>query len=250
MAPIVAGPKGPQNGAAYAIGGWEDDWTQLATFNFGGSPSLLLYKGNKGSSNNAYVASIVAGPKGPQNGNDYAIGGWEDDWTQVTCFEADNSASGHKERFCGVPDTAPQTSGSQILAYGSPLGLWAQGNLTVNINVTGVKGVSPAQASTIIFSAYQAYQAVQPFFNFVLGGPGSNINVQFGGTSLNPTLGITGGAIGIGAAPPAGNLFFDSGTTWTPALLLAVALHEAGHTLGLSHSTNPAAVMCIQSRRR
>jgi hypothetical protein len=43
-APIVAGAKGPQNGGAYAIGGWEDDWTQLSSFNFGGKPYLLLYK--------------------------------------------------------------------------------------------------------------------------------------------------------------------------------------------------------------
>ncbi|SFK86810.1 matrixin family metalloprotease [Methylocapsa palsarum] len=146
-------------------------------------------------------------------------------------------------RFCGTPDTPAQTSGIHVLTYGTPIGTWTRGNLTVNINPAGVKGLSPAQASNIIFSAYQQYQAAQPFFSFTPGGAGSNINVQFGGTNLNPTLGQPGGPIGIGFAPPSGNLYFDSGTTWTPAFLLAVALHEAGHTLGLSHSTNSASVM-------
>jgi hypothetical protein len=83
----------------------------------------------------------------------------------------------------------------------------------------------------MVRGAFTQYQLAQPFFSFTSGGPNSNysnITVQFGGTNLDPSLGVPGGAIGVGAKPPSGTLSLNAGTTWTPQLLLAVVLHEAG----------------------
>ncbi len=65
--PLSLVRKAPKRRSLSAIGGWEDiDWTQVTTFEFGGKPYLLLYKGNKGNANNAYVAPIVASANGPK----------------------------------------------------------------------------------------------------------------------------------------------------------------------------------------
>jgi hypothetical protein len=145
-------------------------------------------------------------------------------------------------RFCSVRDTSPEMIGVHPQSYGAPIGRWGNGNLTINVNATGCN-LSANVVNGIVFGAYAQYQAVQPFFSFSPGGPNSNITVQFGGTNLDPSLGIPGGAIGVGAKPPTGKLSLNASTTWTPQLLLAVVLHEAGHTLGLSHSTLPTSVM-------
>jgi hypothetical protein len=142
-------------------------------------------------------------------------------------------------RFCGTPDTA---GGIHPHSYGAPTGRWGNGNLTININPTGCNLASNV-INAMVRGAYAQYQSVQPFFSFTPGGPNSNITVQFGGTSLSPRLGTPGGPIGIGLAPSSGKLFLNAGTTWTFQLLLSVVLHEAGHTLGLSHSTLSTSVM-------
>jgi hypothetical protein len=87
------------------------------------------------------------------------------------------------------------------------------------------------------------------------GGSGSDCNLQgdsnfgdirIGGVDL-------GGALGISMLPPplngdttAGDFFLDTSTTWNIGLsfdLGTVAMHEAGHSLGLDHSLLTTAVM-------
>ena len=85
VAPIVMGQFGPQNGKGYVIGGWENDWTQVVGFTFRGQPYVLLYRQSKQPT--AWVAPLVSGANGPQNGQPYFIGGWEQDWTQIAVFD-------------------------------------------------------------------------------------------------------------------------------------------------------------------
>jgi len=87
-------------------------------------------------------------------------------------------------------------------------------------------------------------------------GVGTAGNIRIGGgfiDGFNEAGSVTGRAFfpPSGGAPNAiptnGDLVFDSGDAghWTDALLLATALHEIGHTLGLNHvpQDNPTAVM-------
>ena len=126
VAPFIAGAKGPQNGGAYPIGGWETDWTQIATFEFGDKPYLLFYKGNVGNYHNAAVAPIVAGPNGPQNGAAYPIGGWENDWTQITTFEFGGNPYLLFYKANGLAAVAPIVAGPNGPQNGAayPIGGW------------------------------------------------------------------------------------------------------------------------------
>ncbi|WP_322057986.1 matrixin family metalloprotease [Paraburkholderia sp. J63] len=144
-------------------------------------------------------------------------------------------------RFCGVADTPRQTSGTHPLAYGTPIGRWTRGNLSISVDATGCKGVTAADVDQLTWDAYMQYQAVCPFFSFRHVDSGGDLHLKFGDSSLDSRLG--NGAIGVGAAPPHGDLYLDIGAIWTPDLLLAVLLHEAGHTLGLGHSTSRKALM-------
>jgi hypothetical protein len=153
-------------------------------------------------------------------------------------------------RYCGVPDTPRQTSGTKILDYGSPIGRWGHGNLSVGVMIAGFKGQATLPPSpspvpnpqAIAQQVYAQYQTAAPFFSFTFQPQNipADITIQFGG---DPSLGTPGGPIGLGSPPESGSLKLDAGTTWTQPRLLSIMLHEAGHTLGLSHSTNPTSVM-------
>jgi hypothetical protein len=91
VAPIVMDDTGgPGNGPGVIIGGWEPDWTQIVGFTFGGAPFLLFYRQAKQPT--AWVAPIVRGPQSPINGTPVSIGGWEQDWTQITAFTLSGSS--------------------------------------------------------------------------------------------------------------------------------------------------------------
>ncbi len=84
-APVVSGPKGPQNGDPITL--IENfplarKWSQIAAFKFNQMPFLLLYE----PTGYAAVAPVINGAKGPALGNASQIGGWEGDWTQITTF--------------------------------------------------------------------------------------------------------------------------------------------------------------------
>ena len=73
VAPIINGAKGPALGNPNQIGGWEGDWTQIATFHIGGAPFIFFYRGRDTA---AFVAPIIQGASGPQNGDFSAVRFW------------------------------------------------------------------------------------------------------------------------------------------------------------------------------
>ena len=115
---IVAGGKGPLNGNGYVIGGGEGDWTQVTPFNFGSRTYLLLYRGRDGL---AYVAPMVDGQYGPQNGDGAVIGGWETDWAHISSLEIDGRSSLLLVRANGDVFLAPIVDGPKGPQNGQPV---------------------------------------------------------------------------------------------------------------------------------
>jgi hypothetical protein len=155
-------------------------------------------------------------------------------------------------RFCSVPDP-----GGPIdpLTFGSPGGRWSRGNLRVSINPTGCNFVNAPGANLtavgLITNAFTLWQAVSPFFTFTQLPPNvpADIRVVFGNQSVDPSFGAAGGVAGSARYPESGNIQFDSAETWSAGALpntinlLAAAIHEVGHALGLSHSNQPGGTM-------
>jgi len=87
------------------------------------------------------------------------------------------------------------------------------------------------------------------------GGSGSDCNMQGDSNFGDVRIGglDLGGALGLSMLPPplngdtqAGDFFLDTTTTWNIGAsfdLFSVAAHEAGHSIGLDHSTVTTAVM-------
>jgi len=97
------------------------------------------------------------------------------------------------------------------------------------VNVSFTEGGSAASARTIaILTASYAHGDAYPF-----DGPGGVLAHTFYPSPPNPE-------------PLAGDMHFDASETWGVGVntdLFSVALHEAGHALGMAHSSDPAAVM-------
>jgi hypothetical protein len=144
-------------------------------------------------------------------------------------------------RRCGVPDAI--VTGLQIQTYGSPGGRWSRRALTFSINPAGVS-LPPGDAVAIISGAFGQWQTVAgPLLTLRPVASNGDIQASFGDGRLDARFGKPGGVAGIGRFPEQGRLGFDSKENWTDPLLLSIALHEIGHTLGLSHSNDPASLM-------
>ena len=150
--------------------------------------------------------------------------------------------------FCGLEDS--HSGDLRPRAFGAPIGRWPLSAMTFSIRTTGCN-LGPA-AVPIIQSAFAQWQAASGGRLTLTPIPaGGNIQVSFGGAPLNPKFGQAGGVAGVASPPSSGVIQLDSAETWSLATppppnqvsLLAVALHEIGHALGLAHSNDPVSLM-------
>lgn len=75
---------------------------------------------------------------------------------------------------------------------------------------------------------------------------GGDVQISFAGREANPDFGTQLGVAGFAGYPNSslqGVIALDIAESWTPDLLLAVTLHEAGHCLGIAHDTVRTSLM-------
>ena len=104
---------------------------------------------------------------------------------------------------------------------------FAQWMKYANVTITPVAQAAQPRSADLLFATY-SHGDPYPF-----DGPGGVLAHTFYPFPLNNE-------------PLAGDMHFDDSESWgvgTGIDLFSVALHEAGHALGLAHSTDPSAVM-------
>nr|XP_019568235.1 PREDICTED: neutrophil collagenase [Rhinolophus sinicus] len=145
---------------------------------------------------------------------------------------------------CGVPDL-----GDFMLTPGNPK--WKQTNLTYRI-VNYTPQLSKADVDTAIEKAFQVWSGASPLTFTKIFGKEADINIDFvhGDHGDNSPFDGPNGILAHAFQPGqgiGGDAHFDAEETWTKTSknynLFLVAAHEFGHSLGLSHSTDPGALM-------
>lgn len=91
---------------------------------------------------------------------------------------------------CGVPDVP--VGDIRIQAYGPPGGRWSRTNLTYNVNVAGSR-LTHAFVNAQAAAAFQQWQSRSAVVQLQAD---ADIQIQFGGTNLNPAFGVAGGVNG------------------------------------------------------
>jgi len=157
---------------------------------------------------------------------------------------------------CGVPDKPAAFRGGPAEFVAGPT-KWS--NLRPGYMLSaGTTDLSDASVYRALFNAYRSWCLVAQIAAHRVSS-GADIDVRFvtgnHGDGADNAFDGVGTILAHGFYPPpnggnlAGDLHFDDAETWTRDLpptgtdLDTVALHEAGHTLGLDHSAVTSAVM-------
>uniref|UniRef100_A0A8C3VL82 Matrix metallopeptidase 8 n=1 Tax=Catagonus wagneri TaxID=51154 RepID=A0A8C3VL82_9CETA len=145
---------------------------------------------------------------------------------------------------CGVPD-----SGGFMLTPGNPK--WQRTNLTYRI-INYTRHLLETDVERIIEQALQVWSRVSPL-NFIrTSEEEADIKISFaqGDHGDNSPFDGPNGILAHAFQPGpglGGDVHFDAEEIWTNTSenynLFPVAAHEFGHSLGLSHSTDPGALM-------
>ncbi|XP_066103789.1 neutrophil collagenase [Saccopteryx bilineata] len=145
---------------------------------------------------------------------------------------------------CGVPDT-----GDFMLTPGNPK--WRQTNLTYRI-INYTPQLPHTSVEAAIEKAFNIWSGVSPLTFTKTSQGEADINIDFverahgDNSPFDGPNGILAHAFQPGPGL-GGDAHFDAEETWTSTSenynLFLVAAHEFGHSLGLSHSTDPGSLM-------
>uniref|UniRef100_A0A8D2N0C7 Peptidase metallopeptidase domain-containing protein n=1 Tax=Zonotrichia albicollis TaxID=44394 RepID=A0A8D2N0C7_ZONAL len=149
-----------------------------------------------------------------------------------------------QKRRCGFPDVA----GFSTFA-GEPK--WTKHVLTYRI-VNYTPDLRPADVKAAIRKAFRVWSSVTPLRFIQKDSGDADIMISFAARDHNDFIPFDGpgGSLAHAYAPGkdfGGDAHFDEDETWTKSTegtnLFYVAAHEFGHSLGLSHSKDPNALM-------
>uniref|UniRef100_A0A8C8RUG6 interstitial collagenase n=1 Tax=Pelusios castaneus TaxID=367368 RepID=A0A8C8RUG6_9SAUR len=149
-----------------------------------------------------------------------------------------------KKPRCGIPDV-----GQYVLTPGTPK--WERKNLTYRI-VNYTPDMHPADVDQAIQNALKVWSDVSPltFKRIYDGSADIMMSFEIGDHKDNSPFDGPNGYLAHAFQPGnglGGDVHFDEAESWTKGSngynLFFVAAHELGHSLGLSHSTDPGALM-------
>lgn len=151
---------------------------------------------------------------------------------QTGTLNAETTAAMAEER-CGVPDRDPTRAPSfDKWAVFPSQPFWTKKSITVRFTSPGgtIGGQDPAVVVGAIMAGLKRWETVTNL-TFTQVTTGGDIMIDY------TTIDGNGHILALGNPPPNSRIQFDMEDTWDALKISAVAQHEAGHTIGLDHSS-------------